>query len=125
MDFFTTYDHLLIRTAKISAQGTLPPKEPFYCCKEWEDLSNIIMILWKALLLRDMMFSLLIGGAKVIPVDLRINSLCLYIDNFDSYTKDLKKFISLNPKMARPVILWPVQWGVILGSIMPMTTLKI
>lgn len=108
--FFTTYDHLLIRTAKISAKE----KTPKGTIVLLQGMGGFIEYY------RDVMESLAAHGYDVLTLDWRgqgdsgrlsDQQSLLYIDNFASYTKDLKKFISLNSNMVRPVIFMASSMG--------------
>ncbi len=108
--FFTTYDHLLIRTAKISAK-----KEP--------TKGTILLLQGMGGFIeyyRDIMENFSNRGYDVLTFDWRgqgdsgrftNQSSLLYIDSFESYAKDLKKFISLNAQMTRPVIFMASSMG--------------
>lgn len=107
--FFTTYDHLLIRTAKISAKK--PAKGTILLL---QGMGGFIEYY------RDIMENLSSRGYDVLTFDWRgqgdsgrftDQSSLLYIDSFESYAKDLKKFISLNPHMIRPIIFMGSSMG--------------
>lgn len=108
--FFTTYDHLLIRTAKIHSRSN-PVKGTILLL---QGMGGFIEYY------HDIMESLADRGYDVLTMDWRGQGdsgrftdqrSLLYIDNFESYVKDLKIFISLNPHLARPLIFMASSMG--------------
>ncbi|WP_198027197.1 alpha/beta fold hydrolase [Candidatus Paracaedibacter symbiosus] len=108
--FFTTYDHLLIRSAKVPSK-VKPTKGTILLLQGMGGFVEYYL---------DIMHHLSDRGYDVLTLDWRGQGdsgrftdqrTLLYIDNFDSYVKDLKVFMSLNPHMTRPVIFMASSMG--------------
>lgn len=108
--FFTTYDHLLIRTAKVRSK-VKPAKGTILLL---QGMGGFIEYY------HDVMESLAERGYDVLTLDWRgqgdsgrftDQKSMLHIDNFESYVKDLKTFISLNPHLTRPLIFMASSMG--------------